>query len=44
MGPYDVGDEVAYIREALDVPHGVKLGVMEELENDEDLREIFGVK
>lgn len=43
VGPFDIKDEVAYVREVLDIPDGVKLGVMEELENDEDLREIFKV-
>lgn len=43
VGPYDVAAEVKYIREILDIPHGVKLGILEQVENNEDLREMFGV-
>lgn len=41
--PYDCEKEVSYLREVLDVPHGVKMGVLERIENDEDLREMFGL-
>ncbi len=41
VGPFNVSSEVKYLREVLDVPHGVKMGVMKELENDEDLKEWF---
>jgi DNA-binding transcriptional regulator PaaX len=41
--PYDVLDEVRYLREILNVPHVVKTGVLTELENEEEIREIFGV-
>ena len=41
--PYDCDNEIKYIREALNVPHAIKLAVVESLENDEDLRQWFGV-
>jgi len=41
VSPYDCEQEVRYIREILNIPHGVKLAVVEQLENDEDLREWF---
>jgi DNA-binding transcriptional regulator PaaX len=43
VGPYDVTGEVKYVREVLGVPHGVKMGVLEQLENEEDLKEIFNI-
>ncbi len=44
VSPYDVFDEVKYMREVLDIPHGVKLGLLKEIENEEDLRVWFGLK
>lgn len=44
IGPYDVMREVRYLREYLGVPHGVKLGVLESLENADDLKEIFNLE
>ena len=41
--PFDCENEVKYLREVLDVPHGVKMGVLEKVENDEDLRKMFGL-
>jgi hypothetical protein len=41
--PYDCSKEVEYIREVLDIPHGVKLGLLEKIENDDDLRKWFGL-
>jgi DNA-binding transcriptional regulator PaaX len=43
VGPFDVEGEVKYIREILEVPHGVKLGLLEKLENEEDLKELFNL-
>ncbi len=43
VSPYDVSGEVKYLREILDVPHAVKIGVLETIENEEELKEIFGV-
>lgn len=39
--PYDCEKEVMYLREVLGVPHGVKMGVLESLENSDDLKKIF---
>jgi len=39
--PYPLDREIKFLREVLGVPHGVKLVTAEEIENDEDLREIF---
>lgn len=41
--PYDVSREVKYVREVLDIPHGVKLGVLQWIENEEELKEIFNL-
>ena len=41
--PYNCEDEVKYLREVLEVPHEVKLGVLEKVENDRELKEIFGL-
>ncbi len=41
--PFDCDKEVKYLREVLNVPHEVKLGVLEKVENDRELREIFGL-
>lgn len=43
ISPYDVGAEVKFLREVLDVPHGVKWGVLEWVENEEELKEMFEV-
>lgn len=44
VSPYEVADEVKYMREVLDIPHGVKLGLLKEIENEEDLKEWFGLR
>lgn len=41
VSPYDVSGEVKYLREVLNVPHGVKLGVLEFLENNDELKQLF---
>src|SRR3989338_4992491 len=41
ISPYDIGNEVRYLRELLEIPHSVKLGVLDEIENAEDLRKWF---
>jgi hypothetical protein len=43
VSPFDCENEIKYIREILEVPHEVKIGVLERIENDEDLREWFDV-
>lgn len=39
--PYDCDNEIKYLREVLEVPSEVKIGVMERIENEEDLKKIF---
>jgi len=41
--PYDISLEIKYLREVLSVPHGVKLGVLQWIENEEELKEIFNL-
>ncbi|MEK7154876.1 MAG: CRISPR-associated endonuclease Cas2 [Patescibacteria group bacterium] len=41
VSPYEVGDEVKYLREVLEVPHSVKLGLLKEVENEKELKEWF---
>ncbi len=41
VSPFDVADEIKYLREVLEIPHGVKMGVLEWIENGEELKEIF---
>ncbi len=44
VSPYDISGEVRYLREILGVPHAVKIGVLELIENESELKEIFGVR
>lgn len=41
VSPYEVGDEVKYLREVLEIPHCVKLGILKEIENEKELIEWF---
>ena len=43
VSPYNVFDQVKYLREILDVPHGVKLAELGWIENESDLKEIFEI-
>lgn len=43
ISPFDVVDEVKYLREVLEIPQGVKMGVLEWIENAEELKQIFGL-
>jgi DNA-binding transcriptional regulator PaaX len=43
IGPYDVRDEVKYLREVLEIPHNVKMGLLLEVENSDDLKKWFGL-
>lgn len=43
VSPYDVSGEVKYLREVLGIPHAVKLAVLKWIENEEELRDIFGL-
>lgn len=39
--PFDCEKEIKFLREVLGVPHEVKMGVLEKVENKEDLKRIF---
>ncbi len=39
--PYPLESEIKFLREILGVPHGVKVILAEEVENDAELREMF---
>lgn len=41
--PFDVTNEVKFLREVLGIPNGVKMGVISELENNSELRKVFEV-
>lgn len=43
VSPYNVFDQVKYLREILDVPHGVKLAELDWIENEKELKEIFEI-
>lgn len=43
VSPYDVSDEIKYIREMLDIPHMVKLATMDYLENSDELKQLFNL-
>ncbi len=39
--PYDINKEVKFMREVLGIPHYVKLGVLDKVENEDELKDIF---
>ena len=43
VSPYDIFDQVCYLREVLDVPHGIKLAKLSWIENQDELRQIFEI-
>lgn len=43
VSPFDVFDEVKYIREVVGVPHSVKLGLLKEIENSDELKKWFEI-
>lgn len=43
ISPFDLTNEIKYLRELLDIPHAVKLAQMDYLENSEELKQIFGI-
>ena len=43
VSPYDVFDQVAYIREVLDIPHGVKFAKLSWIENQDELKQVFEI-
>ena len=43
VSPYDVFDQVCYLREVLDIPNGVKLAKLSWIENQDELKQIFEI-
>jgi len=43
VSPYDCDGEVKYLREVLNIADDVKLGIIEKIENEEDLKKWFKV-
>ena len=41
--PFDVRDEISYLREILDIPNAVKWGILEQVENEAELKTWFGL-
>lgn len=41
ISPFDIALEIKYIREILDIPHSVKLALVEQIENHEELKSWF---
>lgn len=41
VSPFDITGEIKYLREVLEIPHGVKMGVLEWIENADELKDIF---
>lgn len=39
--PFDCEQEIEFLREVLEIPHQVKTGVLEKVENEKDLKRIF---
>jgi Phenylacetic acid-responsive transcriptional repressor len=44
ISPWEVRDEVKYLREILGIADEVKWGILSEIENDEDLKKWFELK
>ncbi|KKU37676.1 MAG: hypothetical protein UX99_C0022G0007 [Candidatus Amesbacteria bacterium GW2011_GWB1_47_26] len=43
VSPYDIFDQVSYLREVLDVPNGVKFAKLSWIENQDELKQIFEI-
>lgn len=44
ISPYDIFDQVKYLREVLDIPNTIKMAKLDWVENEEELKEIFDLK
>ena len=44
ISPYDVTDQVKYLREILEIPNSIKIARLDLVENEDDLKEIFELK
>lgn len=43
ISPFKIEDEVKSLREILEIPHAVKIGVLQSIENADELKEIFEI-
>ena len=41
ISPYNVTDQVKYLREILDIPNSIKIARLDRVENEDELKEIF---
>lgn len=44
ISPYDIFDQIKYLREILDIPSTIKMAKLDWVENEDELKEIFGLK
>lgn len=44
ISPYDITDQVKYLREILDIPNSIKIARLDWVENEDELKEIFDLK
>ena len=44
ISPYDIFNQVRYIREILDIPNTIKMAQLDWVENEDELKEIFELK
>lgn len=44
ISPYDIFDQIKYLREILDIPNTIKMAKLDWVENEEELKEIFELK
>lgn len=44
ISPYDIFDQVKYLREVLNIPNTIKMAQLDWVENEKDLKEIFKLK
>jgi CRISPR-associated endonuclease Cas2 len=44
ISPFDITDQVKYLREVLEIPNSIKIARLEGVENEEELKEIFDLK
>jgi len=44
ISPYDIVDQVKYLREVLDIPNSIKIARLDWVENEDELKEIFDLK
>lgn len=44
ISPYDVADQIKYLREILDIPNSIKIARLDWVENEDELKEIFKIR